>query len=143
MKDTNVRSAPYYYARVEGDPDSAYEWLAELASAEVDLLAFSAVPYGPDHVELTLFPVDRQALERSSATHGLDLAGPFYALLIQGDDRLGALKEVHEELRESGVNVYASTGVTDGTGRFGYIVYVREQDFDAAARVLNAKPVRP
>lgn len=140
---TRVRAAPYYYARVESDPDAAYTWLAELASAEVDLLAFSAVPYGPDHVELTLFPVDREALERSGLARGQQLIGPYQALLIQGDNRLGALAELHQELRESGVNVYASTGVTDGEGRYGYIVYVQEKDFDAAARVLNAEPVRP
>jgi hypothetical protein len=30
--------------------------------------------------------------------------------------------------------------VTDGEGRFGYIVYVREQDFAAAARIVDAEP---
>ena len=135
-----IRSVPYYYARVEGDPDAAYDWLEELASAEVDLLAFSAVPYGPNHVELTMFPVDPKALERSSLAHGTDLTGPFHALLVQGDDHLGALSEIHHELRDAGVKVYASSGVTDGQGRFGYIVYVREQDYKAAAKIVEAEP---
>lgn len=137
-----IRSAPYYYARVEGDPDSAYDWLEELSSAEVDLLAFSAVPYGPNHVELTMFPVDPKALERSSLARGAQLTGPFHALLVQGDDHLGALAEIHRELRDAGVKVYASTGVTDGQGGFGYIVYVREQDYRAAAAIVDAEPER-
>lgn len=132
-----IRSVPYYYARVEGDPDHAYTWLEELASAEVDLLAFSALPYGPNHVEVTLFPVDKKALEQSAMVRGANLVGPYRAFLIQGDDRLGALADIHKELREAGVKVYASTGVTDGDGRFGYIVYVRELDFEAAASVLD------
>lgn len=135
-----IRSAPYFYARVEGDPDAAYGWLEELASEDVDLLAFSAVPYGPNHVELTIFPVDPAALQRSSLAHGCDLAGPYHALLVQGDDHLGALARVHRDLRETGVKVYASTGVTDGDGRFGYVVYVREQDFAAAATIVDAEP---
>src|SRR5690606_6441725 len=49
----------------------------------------------------------------------------------------GALADIHRELRDAGVKVYASTGVTDGEGRFGYIVYVRELDFEAAASVLD------
>jgi hypothetical protein len=134
----SVRFVPYFYARVEGDPDAAYDWLEELASAEVDLLAFSAVPYGPNHVELTMFPVEPEALQRSSLAHGTELIGPFHALLVQGDDRLGALSEIHRELRDAGVNVYASSGVTDGEGRFGYIVYVREQDTRAAAKIVEA-----
>ena len=133
-----IRSAPYYYARIEGDPDAAYGWLEELASEEVDLLAFSAVPYGPNHVELTIFPRDPASLQASSLAHGTDLAGPYHALMVQGDDHLGALAGVHHDLRDAGVRIYASTGVTDGSGRFGYIVYVREQDFAAAAAVVNA-----
>jgi hypothetical protein len=136
--NARIRLVPYYYARVEGDPDAAYDWLEELASAEVDLLAFSAVPYGPNHVELTMFPVEPEALQRSSLTHGTQLTGPFHALLVQGDDHLGALSEIHHELRDAGVKVYASSGVTDGEGRFGYIVYVREQDTRAAARIVEA-----
>lgn len=140
--NARVCTAPYYYVRVEGDPDQAYRWLAEAASDEVDLQAFSAIPYGPNHVELTLFPVSADALERSAARHGWNLIGPYRALLIQGDDHLGALRDIHEELEETGVGVYATTGVTGGYGRYGYIVYVREQDFEAAARVLNAEDVR-
>jgi hypothetical protein len=135
-----IRSAPYFYARIEGDPDAAYGWLEELSSQEVDLLAFSAVPYGPNHVELTIFPRDPVALQRSSLARGSDLSGPYHALLVQGDDHLGALARVHHDLRETGVKVYASTGVTDGEGRFGYVVYVREQDFAAAARIVDAEP---
>lgn len=134
-----IRSVPYYYARIEGDPDQAYTWLEELASAKVDLLAFSALPYGPNHVEVTLFPVDRHELERSALARGVSLIGPYHAFLIQGDDRLGALAEIHKDLRDTGVKVYASTGVTDGQGRFGYIVYVRELDVEAAERVLDVE----
>ena len=135
----SIRSAPYFYARVKGDPDGAYAWLEELSSEEVDLLAFSAVPYGPNHVELTIFPHDPGALQASSLAHGADLAGPYHALLVQGDDHLGALAQVHHDLRDAGVRVYASNGVTDGQGRFGYIVYVRERDFAAAAAIVNAE----
>jgi hypothetical protein len=34
------------------------------------------------------------------------------------------------------VNVYNSTGVTDGRGGFGYLIYVRPEDIDRAAHVL-------
>jgi hypothetical protein len=56
---------------------------------------------------------------------------------VQGDDELGALASVHERLFEAGVDVYASTGVTDGRGSFGYVVYVREEQFERGAEALG------
>jgi hypothetical protein len=35
------------------------------------------------------------------------------------------------------VSVYASGGVTDGRGTFGYVVYVREDQFEQAAGALG------
>jgi hypothetical protein len=65
------------------------------------------------------------------------LDGPHPALPVQGDDSLGALAEVHERLLQAGVNVYASTGVSDGRGSFGYVVYVRRDEYQRVLRVLE------
>jgi hypothetical protein len=39
---------------------------------------------------------------------------------------------------EREVEIYASTGVTDGGGRFGYVIYFKEEDHERAARALGA-----
>lgn len=135
---TRIRYVPYVYARVDGDPSASYRWLEALAEADVDLLAFAAVPFGPHRVELTLFPADLDALRAAGLDQGCDLVGPYHALLVQGDDHLGALARVHRDLDEAGVEIYATNGVTDGRGGFGYVVYVRERDADAAADVVRA-----
>ena len=67
------------------------------------------------------------------------ITGPQHAFLIQGDDHLGALATIHQKLREAEADIYASTGVTDGKGRFGYVVYVKEQDYELAARALDVE----
>jgi hypothetical protein len=56
---------------------------------------------------------------------------------MQGDDELGALVEVHEKLYRAGVNVYASMGVSDGADKYGYVIYVREDDCERAAKALE------
>ena len=38
----------------------------------------------------------------------------------------------------SAVGIYASSGVTDGAGHFGYVIYFRETDYPEAARALAA-----
>jgi hypothetical protein len=137
-----VRTVEYFYARVENDPAKAYEFLARLAMEDVNLLAFSAVPFGLNHVELTLFPDRSASLMQAAEKLGWNLTGPQHAVLIQGDDRLGAVADIHRCLREAGVGIYASSGVTDGTGHYGYIIYFRETDYLEAARALAAVAVK-
>jgi hypothetical protein len=132
----SVRTAEYFYTRIEDDPGRAYELLAQLASEEINLLAFSAVPFGANHVELTLFPDRTDTLLRAAENLGWTLTGPQHACLIQGDDRLGALAEIQKKLYDAGVKIYASSGVTDGKGRYGYVIYFREGDHLAAAKAL-------
>jgi hypothetical protein len=132
----SVRTVEYFYVKLEDEPAKAYELLAKLASEAVNLLAFSAVPYGPNHVELTIFPDRSEVLQRVAEELGWTLVGPQHACLIQGDDQLGALAEIQRKLIDAGVNIYASSGVTDGHGYFGYVIYFKEGDHQAATKAL-------
>jgi hypothetical protein len=132
----SVRTVEYFYTRIGDEPGKAYELLARLASEEISLLAFSAVPFGSHTVELTIFPDQTQALMSVAAKLGWTLTGPYHAVLIQGDDQLGALADIQKKLVDAGVSIYASSGVTDGTGHFGYVIYFKEGDHSAAARAL-------
>jgi len=133
-----VRAVEYFYTRVENEPGKAYELLARLASEDINLLAFSAVPFGPNHVELTIFPEQSANFQALSAISGWDLTGPWHAILIQGDDQLGALVEIHKKLLDAGVRIYASSGVTDGKGHYGYVIYTKEGDHLSATKALAA-----
>ena len=116
---------------------AAYRVLSELAERGVKLLAFTAVPVGPALAQFTLFPEEPKKLAAEASLAGLVLDGPHHALLVQGDDELGAFAGIHEHLAEAHVDIYASSGVTDGRGSFGYVIYVREDQFDKAARALE------
>jgi hypothetical protein len=133
-----IRRSSYFYVKVQDRPGQAYGLLSALASGEVKLLAFNTVPAGPDHTQLVLFPEDPDRLVRVSRQAGFAIDGPHRALLVQGDDELGALVGIHGRLSDAGINVYAAYGVCDGKGGFGYLIYVRPEDFDHAARTLNA-----
>jgi hypothetical protein len=133
-----IRRADYFYTTVQDAPGEAYKLLSLLAEAGINLLAFNAMPVGPKHAQLTLFPEDGDRLAEAARKANLLLDGPHPALLVQGDDALGALAQVHEKLYEAGVDVYASTGVTDGRGSYGYIVYVRPEEYEQAAQALGA-----
>lgn len=134
----NVRTVEYFYVRIEETGEQTHELLAELASEDVSLLAFSAVPFGPNHVELTLFPDPSDKFIQLARKVGWVTAGPQHAFLVQGDDRLGALADIQRMLLEAGVKIYASSGVTDGAGHFGYVIYFKEDDHERASRALRA-----
>ena len=63
--------------------------------------------------------------------------GPKKAFLIQGNDRTGVLVDYHLRLAYAGVNVYAANGTSGGRGRFGFILWVRPEDFEKAAKALG------
>lgn len=133
----SVRRVYYFSTTVKDRPGEAYQLLTTLADLGINLLAFTAVPTGPLHTQLTIFPEDSAKLTREAKQDRLVLDGPHPALLVQGDDELGALAEFHKRLSDARVNVYASTGVADGSGCFGYIIYVRPEDYDRAAVALG------
>ena len=134
----NVRTVQYFYIRIEDSRDKAYDLLAHLASEHVNLVAFSAVPFGPNHVELTIFPDRSDTFIQLAEKLGWAVAGPQHAFLVQGDDNLGALADIQRMLNEADVEIYASSGVTDGSGRYGYLIYFKEEDQARAARALGA-----
>jgi hypothetical protein len=132
-----IRRAEYFTTTVHDRPGEAFRLLSELESLGLDLLAFTAVPVGPERAQLTLFPADPLRTADAARKAGLTLDGPHPALLVQGDDELGALARIHEKIYAADVNVYASSGVADGRGSFGYVVYVRPEDYERAATALG------
>ena len=84
-----------------------------------------------------LFPENVERLAQAAETTGIVLTGPHAAFVVQGNDRLGALVDVHERLSAARVNVYASYGVTDGLGGYGYVFFVRPEDYERSAALLG------
>jgi hypothetical protein len=132
-----IRRVDYYNTTVRDRPGESYRLLAQFAELGLNLVAFTAVPTGPTHTQLTLFPEDSGKMEAAAQRAGMKLDGPYPAFLVQGDDELGALAEIHQQLFRADVNIYASSGVTDGKGCFGYLIYVRPEDFGRAAAALG------
>jgi len=132
-----VRRIDYFYTTVKDKPGEAYKLLSQLAASDINLLAFGITPDAHGYTSLTLFPESVEELARLAAGGGHTLVGPQRAFLIQGDDELGALVEIHRALGDAQINIYAGNGVTDGAGSFGYVLYVKPEDYEQAARLLR------
>ena len=135
--DAKARIVEYFYTMVNDRPGEACKLLSQLATEEVNLLAFSAIPIGHDHTQLVIYPEHVDQLARAAEKGGFALTGPQRAILIQGDDRLGALVGFLQKLYDAKINLSSSTGVTDNRGGFGYVIHLRAEDVDRAAHAMG------
>ena len=138
MEKTAIQRVEYYNVTVKDRPGEAYKLLAQVKSEGVNLLAFNVIPMGADQCRVVLFPEGGSgSFPKLIEGVGVDVDGPNHAVLVQGDDRLGAIADIHRKLADAKINVYASAGVTDGRGGYGYILYVKPDDFPSATAVLG------
>jgi len=132
-----ISRANYFHTTVQDQPGEAYRILSQLSAGQVNLLAFNAIP-GASHTQLVLFPDDADALLGAAEKLALTMTGPHAAFLVRGDDELGALVDIHAALYDGKINVVSSIGISSGQGTFGYVIYVRSEDFEKAAQLLSA-----
>jgi len=88
---------------------------------------------------MDLVPTRRAAFLRAARAGGLRPSRRKRALLVEGDDRTGALASVLERIGAASVNVTAVSGVRAGKGRFGAILWVKPRDLRRAARALGVR----
>jgi hypothetical protein len=137
-----VKNVDYYYTIVADKPGEARKLLEFLSERTVNLLALTAFPIGEGKSQIDLIPDDPAVLKAAAADANITLVGPKKAFLLQGEDRIGALYDVHLKLSNAGINIYACNGVVDGTGRFGYVIWVAPADFEEASKVLRSSDWR-
>ncbi len=133
----NISRVEYFRKPKKDRPGQAYKFLSQLALLKINLLAFSATPISTTDTQLTFFPENPKFMKNEASRAGMYLEGPSPALLVQCDDRLGALADIHLKIFEADVNVKSSGGVSDGRGAFGYVIHVNPEDFDKAAAALG------
>lgn len=136
MSDT-VTLVDYYYTMVPDKVGEGARILGALRDAGVNLLAFSGFPEGRA-VQLDFVPADAGAFLAAAKTAKVKLSRPKKAFLISGDDRAGAMADVHAKLAAAKISVTAADAVCAGAGRYGAILWVQPRDVKKAAAALGA-----
>ncbi len=133
-----VRRVEYYYTTVPDKPGEGLKALSALKSAGVLLLACQGFPLGGGRSQIDLVPEDARKFKQAADAAGIALTGPRRALLITGDDRVGAAADHSKKLADAKINVTAVTALTGGSGRYGMILWVASADYEKAAAALGA-----
>jgi hypothetical protein len=134
----SVRSVEYFSTTVEDASGAVQKVLSTLKDNGVNLLAFLGFPAGDGRSQIDLVPEDPAKLRAAAQQAGLQLSEARRALMIEGDDRVGAVAEITSKLADAGVNITATAAVGAGPGRFGMIIWVGPVDYDRAAKALGA-----
>jgi hypothetical protein len=137
MADT-ARRIEYYYVTVPDAPGGGQQILSTLRDSGVNLLAFLGFPLGGGESQIDLVPEDPESLREAAERAGATLSESKSALLIQGDDRAGAVADITAKLAEANINLTAAAATAAGSGRFGMIVWVAPGDYERAAEALGA-----
>ena len=135
MGDT-ITLVDYFYTTVPDKSGEGARILEALRDAGINLLAFTGFPEGR-RAQLDFVPADAAAFVAAAKAAKVKLSRPKKAFLITGDDRPGAMAEIHAKLAAAKISVTAADAATAGAGRFGAILWVKAKDVKKAAVALG------
>jgi len=131
-----IRTAQYFKVQIADKPGTLAGMLAPLREAGANLMAVHAFPRNR-RTQVDVVPEDPTTFKNIAKEHKLKMQGPKMCLLLDGDDRPGALADLTHRLGSARVNLTAVTGLTAGQGRFGAILWVKPRDVKKAAKVFG------
>ncbi len=131
-----IRTAQYFKVQIADKPGTLAGMLAPLHEAGVNFLAVHAFPRSR-RTQVDVVPEDPSAFKNVAKAHKIKIQGPKMCLLVEGDDRPGALGDLTDRLRLAKINMTAVTGLAAGQGRFGAILWVSPRDVKKAAKVFG------
>jgi hypothetical protein len=126
-----------YNITVEDQITNASKLLSTIAGAGVDFHAFKAIPVQANRTQFTLFAKDSSKMTDGAKKSGLELDGPYSALLIKGDEKSGALADIYKKLSQAGIQVDEACGIADIHAGYGVILYLEQEDCGKAMTVLK------
>lgn len=133
-----IRKVVYFSMQVSNRPGVGLEMLRTIAKGRQNLLAFTGFPSGAK-AQVDFVPAKPAEFARGAKKAGIKLGPKKTAFLVQGEDRVGALVRVLDQLAKAKINMVAMDAVTAGSRRFGAIFWVKPKDVARASRLLGAR----
>ena len=131
-----IRTAQYFKVQIADKPGTLGGMLTVLREAGINLMAVHAFPRSR-RTQVDVVPEDPASFKNVAKASKLKIQGPKQCLLVEGNDRPGALADLTDRLSSAKINMTAVTGLAAGQGRFGAILWVQPRDVKKAAKVLG------
>ncbi len=132
----SVKKVTQLKVQVEDRPGQLAELARGAAGEGLNFLAMTGYAREGGTAEIIAIPEDPDRAKMLAANAGISLETS-EALLITGDDKLGAIAEIAEKIAALGVNIIATEAIAV-EGKFGCWVVVAPEDLDKVADALGA-----
>lgn len=132
----NIIQVEYFNTIIEKKITNESELISTIVSSGVDFHAFKAIPVNQHQTQFTFFAKESAKMIDGAIKSGLNLDGPYPALLIKGDEESGALGEIYKKLALEGIQVNEACGIADVNAGYGVILYLNKEDCGKAMSVL-------
>lgn len=126
----------YYSVVVPNKPGKGEHVLSALKEAGVNFVAIWGYPLGKSKAKIDLVAEDPALLKKAAKQLKIELGKKQTAFHIIGEDRPGAVAEILAKLADKKINVYAVQALCAGSGRFGALIQVDQDDVKKAAKAL-------
>ena len=133
----NAKQIIYYNIEVDYRISEASKLLSLLANNKIDFLAYRATSTESKKTVFTLFSENAQKISDVANANGLKADGPHSAILVTGNEEIGALAFIYEKMAQANIDVYESSGIAHINGSYGVILYLKPIDCNRAITVLN------
>ncbi len=134
-----VRKVSYCYVVVSRRAGQGAKVLGELKAEGINLLAFTGFPGAAGKAQLDLVVERTAPVIRLARRNGWRVSRPKKGFLIDGQDQLGVLHRHVARLAAANISVTAADAVSAGKGRYGMLLWVKDKDYNRAAKALKAK----
>jgi hypothetical protein len=129
----DIKITEYYNITVGNHAGEGAKLLSLFAGVGVNLLGFKAVPLGPGCTRFSLFPDDALTMTGAAKKAGLELDGPYSAIIVKGyEDDPGTCGDIFEKLSHADIHVIEASGIADIKGSYGVILYLKQEDCEKA-----------
>lgn len=132
-----IRRVDYFYFETPDKPGEGARLFEKLAAGGVLMLAFVSFPVAGGKSQATVVPDKPELFLEVAKDARLTPSERRQCFLVQGDDRVGAARDVFRRLGEAKVNVVASSGISAPGGTYGLVLFVKQSDLAAAAKALG------
>ncbi len=132
-----VKKVAYFAMDVPNRPGEGARVLEALAGAGVNMLAFTGFPSGRKS-QMDVIPDDVVLFRKAAKAAKVKTRPQKFGILVQGNDRKGAVAGLLKILAEKKINVTAIDAVSAGANRYGAILWVKPGDVNKAAKTLGA-----
>ena len=133
----DIKKVEYFKVKVKDHKGEGYKILSAFAEVGISWYAYKAITLDEENTQFLLFPNDTRKMVSGATQSGIDIDGPFYAILIKGGDESGALADIYEKLATADIRLVESFGIADINDGYGVVIFLEKDDCDKAINALN------